>query len=92
MRRSDWLGVWQHPTYKWCKKSGCVNHAEDGCDGQCYGCRWTFTANPTVRWNEVGRRRFNVIDQSPANRRAALERQEQEALARAARQREANDE
>lgn len=83
MRRSSWTSGYKHPAYQWCENNPCPNHAEEGCGGKCYGCKWTFTANPKIRWNEIGRRRFTVIEQSPARQRAAIRQHEEQMLAAA---------
>lgn len=77
---SDW---WEKPKHQWCVYN-CGNIATR-IDGSC-GCKdisivgnrievpaFEVVANPTVRWNDIGRRRFNALDRVQERMREALD-------------------
>ena len=89
MQRSRWASGWRKPKLKWCERCGQFFLASDG------ECRRThlstnrvtiepfeMVANPTIRWGDLGRTRYNVADRIRERMAGALLEQEEGAMFR----------
>jgi hypothetical protein len=83
MKRHDWIAGkvndWRE-RYKVCEECGkylplngsCFHGPEIPGERVAVG-GFEIVANPVVRWNDVGRRRFNAIDRTQERMRQAVE-------------------
>ena len=69
MKKTDWIkGIYIYEKPHWCNNCGvrhvdgkdCVSIKADRVEVETY----TFTSNPTVRYNELFTTRYNVLDRA----------------------------
>ncbi len=83
MNRFIWISSWERPTQKWCDlghrtvNGTCgIRHNIEPFEIRANPAAIfdnVVVSNPTVTWNSVSRRRFNVLERSQERMREALD-------------------